>query len=493
VILNDDGVPADDVRFLTATSTSNRNLVQWLKPNAPYVSTVVHRTIASPACVFETNAANLGSRIGEVFGSANERGEWDDGGLLNDTTYCYTVFVKTSAAPTFSAGRFVKATPFATTGQVKWSYTTGATALASPSVGPAAAYAVSNDRVLHAMTRGTGAGAGSWPDGPPVWTPFLMNGPAQARPPVVPTDAFPGATQIVFVGSQDGHVYAVNAVTGGQLWSTPTKLGDMVQAAPVGQFTVFLRAFNLVMVGTRSAGADNTFYGIDPSTGSTGWSYSGEPGDPIGVINGAAAVDPVANRVYFASRRRGAGNSTLWCLDYTATSVTLRWRASPGDIDGSPILRNGVLYVGDNAGVVRTYTADDGTPGWTFSTADGPVKGFLFPDRTRGDLYFSTDTKVWALKEDGTPKWPAVTTIPGPSMTLHPNNSNVVFVGSSDGRVYQIDDTAAGFPGPGPAVTSVQLGDGSAPVGQPTLDVINNLLYVGTEAGVFYAVEVPLP
>jgi outer membrane protein assembly factor BamB len=267
----------------------------------------------------------------------------------------------------------------------------------------------------------------------------------------------------------------------------------MVQAGLVGQFTVFLRPFNLVMVGTRSAGADNTFYGIDPSTGSTGWAYSGEPGDPIGVINGAASIDPAASRVYFASRRRGAGNSTLWCLDYTATSVTLRWRASPGDIDGSPILQNGVVYVGDNAGVVRTYAADDGTPGWTFSTSDGPVKGFLFPDRTRGDFYFSTDTRVWALKEDGTPKWPAVTTIPGPSMTLHRNASNLVYVGSTDGRVYQIDDTAAGFPGPGPAVTSVQLGDGTAPVGQPTLDVFNNLLYVGTEAGVFYAVEVPLP
>jgi outer membrane protein assembly factor BamB len=493
-IQNDDGVPNDDVRFLTATSTANRNLLQWLKPGPPYVSTVIHRTTAAPNCVFETNPNNLATRIGEVFGLPSERGELDDPGRVNDTTYCYTAFVKTSAVPTFSAGRFVRGRPFDTGGSVKWSYTTGATSLAAPGVGGVAAYAVSNDRVLHAMTRGTGVAGGTWPDGPPAWTPFAMNAPAQSRPPVVPTAAAPGASQVVFLGSQDGHAYAVNADTGLLLWPTPTKLGDMVQAALVGQFTSFGRPYNLVMVGSRTSGADNTFYGLNPSDGSTAWSYAGEAGDPIGVINGAAAVDAAASRVYFASRRRAAGTSTLWCLDYLPGGATLRWRKALGDIDGSPVLRSGVVYVGDNAGVVHAFRADDGTPIWSFPTGtDGPVKGFIFPDRSSGDLYFTTNTKVWGLKGDGTRKWTEVTTIPGPSITLHQNGTGFVYVGSTNGRLYQIDDSSAGFPGPPPGVKSVPLGDGTASVGSPTLDVFNNLIYVGTEAGIVYAVEVPLP
>jgi hypothetical protein len=46
-----------------------------------------------------------------------------------------------------------------------------------------------------------------------------------------------------------------------------------------------------------------------------------------------------------------------------------------------------------------------------------------------------------------------------------------------------------------PTVKSVVLGDGSSVVGAPSLDrgSFPNLVHVGTEAGVFYAVEGPLP
>jgi hypothetical protein len=44
-------------------------------------------------------------------------------------------------------------------------------------------------------------------------------------------------------------------------------------------------------------------------------------------------------------------------------------------------------------------------------------------------------------------------------------------------------------------VKPVPLGDGKAVVGAPSLDrgFEPNLVHVGTEAGVFYAVSVPLP
>jgi hypothetical protein len=75
----------------------------------------------------------------------------------------------------------------------------------------------------------------------------------------------------------------------------------------------------------------------------------------------------------------------------------------------------------------------------------------------------------------------------GPSAELFVPGSHYVYVGGSDGRLYEIDVTA------GPGVTAPPLGDGSAVVGTSSLDRGYDLVHVGTDAGVFYAVSVPLP
>ena len=120
----------------------------------------------------------------------------------------------------------------------------------------------------------------------------------------------------------------------------------------------------------------------------------------------------------------------------------------------------------------------------------------MFPDRIDQDLYFSTTAAVWGIRDAGASavqKWIALTSIPSPSTPLHPVGSNVLYVGGGDGFLYQIDDTLAGDPGPAPLVTRVRLGDGSAAVGAPTYDAANNVVYVGTVAGIVYAVVPPLP
>jgi outer membrane protein assembly factor BamB len=62
-----------------------------------------------------------------------------------------------------------------------------------------------------------------------------------------------------------------------------------------------------------------------------------------------------------------------------------------------------------------------------------------------------------------------------------------VLVGSSDGHLYQFD---AFTPLP---TTRVQLGDGSAAVGVPAVDILKSMIYVGTVEGVIYGVTFPLP
>jgi hypothetical protein len=67
-----------------------------------------------------------------------------------------------------------------------------------------------------------------------------------------------------------------------------------------------------------------------------------------------------------------------------------------------------------------------------------------------------------------------------------------LYVGGSDGYLYELDFTSANLSTP-PVVKKVRLGDGAAAVGAPSLDRTSGLVYVGTEAGVVYAVQTPLP
>jgi hypothetical protein len=72
------------------------------------------------------------------------------------------------------------------------------------------------------------------------------------------------------------------------------------------------------------------------------------------------------------------------------------------------------------------------------------------------------------------------------SPVLFVPGSHYLYVGGSDGKLYELETL-------GPGLKSVQLGDGQSAVGAPSLDWVNGLIHVGTEAGVFYAVELPLP
>jgi outer membrane protein assembly factor BamB len=268
----------------------------------------------------------------------------------------------------------------------------------------------------------------------------------------------------------------------------------MVQAAPAGIFQQFGGAYDYILIGTRNSAADNKFYALRVSDGvPVGAAFDNGGGvNGIGIISGMASVDYPNRRVYFASRARAGGSSnTLWCLNLTAAGVSLAWARALGNIDGSPVLRGSRVYVGTNNGRVHALDANDGTPLWMFDTGLGePIKGYLFPDGSGDDLYFSTTTRVFSISDmgaSGVLNW-SVDSIPNPSIPLFTPGSIYVLVGGSDGRLYQLDVS-----GSMPTITSVQLGDGLAAVGSPSLDVVNGMVYVGTDAGIVYAAELPIP
>jgi outer membrane protein assembly factor BamB len=313
------------------------------------------------------------------------------------------------------------------------------------------------------------------------------------------TTLVPGSTRILFLGAQDGFVYAVDADTGQIQWTSQTRLGtEGVQGAPAAMLVAAGGNVNQVLVGTRdTSAAGNLFYALDIPTGNIVNSFA-PSGPNMGVINSGAALDYPGRRVYFSSQTGGAG-FTLWCLAVGVGGVTETcpgWtHQGIGNVDSGPVFRSGRIYVGNNNGRVHAFN-DVGSEMWHFDTGDGAVKGFVFPDPFGPNLYFTTNNKVWGIRDDGgfaTQLWPAVTVDNVSIVLFVPGTTKVIVGGEIAGvrQLVQLELAGAGMPATPPTVASVTLGDASAVVGSASYDSAFGMVYVGTDAGVIYAVQVP--
>ncbi len=479
--------PAGDVPspllVLGVTSRNSENVVQWVSPATGPISSLSIRARTDGS---DPAGPADGADAGNPGAAPGGKGSMALTSLTNGTEYRYGAFVRAPDG-TYSGGRFTLGTPFETSGRVKWSYKTGASALTAPavnSIGLENSLLVgSNDRVLHAALLGVSAPAGEWPSG---FTPILLNAPSQSRPLVVPRmtgvfPLFPAVENAVFVGGQDGRVYAFDADTGTPLWATEI-LADAIQAGLGGMFVAFGGPTNRLFVATRNSSSDNSLKCLDVADGSVLWTFSG--GGGMGIINGMPSIDLAAGRIYFGSRsKRGGSSSTLWCVTTAGSTCS---SLAIGDVDGSPIVRGGWLYAGNNTGQVRRIDLSLGATWWTFNTLDGPVKAFIWVDLAAGRIYFSTTENVWAFPTTGSatvPLWQKSMPALGPSVPTVYNGR--LYVGALDGRLHEID------PATGSTINTLLLAPGEA-IGAPTIDGRDGTAYVGSEGGRLFAVSLPL-
>ena len=481
--------PPERVVFLTATATDGQNLVEWLNPaSGPYDSTMIrYRTDTYP-----TDASD-GTLLANQAGTLGQHDEFLHTSLTNGTSYYYSAFVQ--AAGQFSAAKQVWARPFDTSGPSKWAYSTAASALAPAGIG--SVYGVSNDRTLHSMS--SGISGGDWPSS---WTPLAMNGSVQHRPGVGTV----AGIKRTLLASQDGSVYMVNAATGGLIWSYDT--GMLLQGAPSAVLSQYGGSYDLMFAGTREASANNGLYAFDffpsaPPAGDLAWVFDnlgpgGDGSGGIGIISSQSSVRYDTSRIYFTSRAHPTGSTgNVWCVQISgpaggsSAAICPTWGAARalGDVDCSSILRSNRLYVGTNSSRVHALDPDTGSdlwaaPGYT-DLGDGPIKGFVAWHASRSELVASTTTKVTGLDPaTGAINWQV--SLASPSIPLVPFGNPFVYVGSSDGDLYEIDPT-------GPSLKSVALGGGTAAIGSPAWDRVNSQVVVGADDGRMYAVLVPLP
>jgi hypothetical protein len=475
----------------TVTSTDGSNRLEWAYPPGRTTVRIRYNTNSDWAsCV---PPATEGSGFADIPDQTAPVNFVDHMSLTNDLTYCYSIFVDTGGGVFPSTTRqTVNGRPFDTGGLVKWAYSTGAASLAPPGLGSGVIHVVSNNSILHSVVKGLGGG---WPAG---WTPFVATGPSQSRPSTVAI-SIPPASHAIYLGSQSGagiNSVAVDADTGNGLWGQP--LGLPVQAGPAGIFTAYGGSMDAILLGTSDAGNPNTFHALDPLTGNPlpGFPYNGEPpGNEIGRISAQAAVDYPNERVFFTSYSR-AGGDTVWCVELATGSRCPLWpvggKSGFGHIAAGPTLRGNRLYVAPIRGAhndIEALDADTGALLWSapFTPNNGWVKLFVLPDFFSTDLYFSTNGEVWSIRDDGNAaglNWQRGIT--DGSQPVYYAGTGRVWVGSGDGNLY-ILNSSDGLN----AVAPIQLGDGNFTVGAPTVDQAGGFVYVGSDAGVVYAVAIP--
>lgn len=226
----------------------------------------------------------------------------------------------------------------AATGGLNWKFETGGMMTSSPAIHQSVVYALSMDANLYALNASTGEELwhfttggeqereelglyGTLPLDENVADPwdFYLSSPL-----VVDT--------LVFFGSSDSNIYAVNIKTGLMLWSTTT--GQAVHSTP---------AFSDGKLFCSSW--DSKVYALDPLTGAINWSFQTEiPADPLYLgLQGSPAVS--GGLVFISTRNR-----TIYSLD--ADEGTEVWKLNVGNtwVPGSLAVDENRVYSGSSFG-----------------------------------------------------------------------------------------------------------------------------------------------
>jgi outer membrane protein assembly factor BamB len=274
------------------------------------------------------------------------------------------------------------------------------------------------------------------------WT-FPTDGSVVSSPTVV--------NGVVYVGSYDMNVYALDATAGKKIWAFPTR--GTVHISPT------------VVDGVLYVGSyDKNAYALDAATGKKIWD------SPIGG-SVTSSWSEVINGVFYV----GSSDGKVYALN-TSTGKPIWTFPTGGKVWSSPMVVNGMLYVGSDDGKAYALDAGTGKPIWAFLTRDRVPSS---PTVVDGVLYVgSYDKNVYALDATTGEKIRAFPT--GGSVWSSPRVANgVLYVGTYDHKVYALDITT------GKQKWTFPTGDDM----QSSPTVVNGVVYIGSYDKKVYALD----
>jgi outer membrane protein assembly factor BamB len=255
--------------------------------------------------------------------------------------------------------------------------------------------------------------------------PFSISGPIQTSP-LLSQDG-----SLVIVAGGDGYVYGVNTSDGSQAWKSDKNLGGAILSSPA-----MTTDGSTVYVG----GTDDQMHPINIHTGSTG--VSAQAADPF---YETPSVDTAGNQY--------AGNPDGYLFSYNSSN-SFNWETLVGGQLSSTALTSSNVYVASSNGKLVSVKTSDGTIAWS-ATIDGPVATSSAPVvDSAGDIYVATTTgNIYGFTSSGSQMWeispPGAGFVSG--LVIGPNDW--LLAASTDGNVYVIGQPGAA-PTPPQAPTS---------------------------------------
>ena len=290
---------------------------------------------------------------------------------------------------------------------------------------------------------------------------------------------------VLYVGSTDCNLYAIDAASGEMKWKFETK-GWVVSSPAVDSGVVYFLSY------------DSNFYAVDANSGLLKWKFQtgGERhyiGKHIHYLQPAAESMPDPWDFYLSSPAVwkgavyfGSSDGNVYALHLNNGDV--RWKFQTGDVvHSSPAIAEGVLYIGSWDTYLYALDAASGAEKWRFKTGDDPevhnhVGNQSSPAVVDGVVYFgSRDSYAYAVDAaSGKEIWKFST---GGSWV---NNSAVVH----DDRVY-FGTSVPGIMHGVEAKTGKVVFD--VPAGSPvfaSMALAHGILYMGNFAGKLTAIDV---
>jgi outer membrane protein assembly factor BamB len=232
----------------------------------------------------------------------------------------------------------------AATGEQRWTYRTAGEDMPSPALVNGVLVFANGDFHAYGLEPRTGAA---------IWQRDLDGIATMA------SAAISGTRAIVSVCSGtklEGHTIALDARTGAILWNT--RAGDCDSAPTIGGGRVFVSGVdgNTTRFGHGARGIVNA---LDSRTGRVLWTYRSPEAGPYTKIssNERAIAGTFAANLYFQPIPT---NDEVVAFDPGSGAV--RWRLkTSGPVKMSPVVKDGVLYVGDTSGLLYRVDAERGT------------------------------------------------------------------------------------------------------------------------------------
>ena len=299
---------------------------------------------------------------------------------------------------------------------------------------------------------------GCMPSSPPRG----WSGPAVAN---VSTDDSSG--DLLFYGAMEGRIKALDNIEDHAYpkWSYPD------ESTTSYFYGTPLYYDGIVYAGGYSSGK---VYALDAGHGFRLWSYPEEGDDSLGAIVGSPVIED--GILYI-----GSSDRSLYAVN--TSNRQLEWAPfeTGGEVWATPLVYNGVVYIGSFDHKMYAVDAASGAPAWQ---SPFETRGAIVATATEynGSIYFGTcDRKLYAVDaatgqaKAGFTPFQAGNWFWGRAIA----NNGTIYAASLDGRVYALDADSG---------TEKWTADTGSPIrGDPTF--IQGMIMVGTEDGRVYAFD----